>query len=149
MNENHQNGRDKCIHKKVHQQHGCTTQLQHSAKSSGCKFVLGGRGRHCQQLWGRGCASPLVFVYGWPYDESWRSLGSRTQTTTVTKISTDIDANFWETNNLPCQWYLSPPYVLLNQGGKVHSIDRVGEVLLVHLFGNACKKWKYIEMGFT
>ena len=46
---------------------------------------------------------------------------------------------FGETNNLPCQRYLSPPYVLLNQGGKVHSIDRVGEVLLVHLFGNACK----------
>ena len=58
MNENHQNGRDNCIHKIVHQQHGCTTQLQHSAKSSGCKFVLGGRGGHYQQLWGHGSAVP-------------------------------------------------------------------------------------------
>ena len=91
-----------------------------------------GRGGHCQQLLGRGCVPPRF----WSTAGLTMKVGgvrARTQTTTVTKISTDIKATFGEKNNWPCEWYLCPPYVLFNQGGKVHPIDGVGEILLVHL----------------
>ena len=91
-----------------------------------------GRGGHCQQLLGRDCVPPRF----WSTAGLTMKVGgvrARTQTTTVTKISTDIKATFGEKNNGPCEWYLCPPYVLFNQGGKVHPIDGVGEILLVHL----------------
>ena len=138
MNENHQNGRD--IPKMVHQQHGCTTQLQHSAKSSGCKFVLGGRGGHYQQLWGHGRAVPRFLSTAGLTMRVGGVWAREPKLQQSPRFQPILRQSFGETNNLPCQRYLSPPYVLLNQGGKVHSIDRVGEVLLVHLFGNACKK---------
>jgi len=35
--------------------------------------------------------------------------------------------------DVPGKRYLCPPYVLFDQGSKVHPIDRVGEILSVHL----------------
>ena len=77
-----------------------------------------------------------------------RVRATRTQTATVTKISTDTIVQI-DGGQSPGKRYLCPPYVLFDQGSKVHPIDRVGEILSVNLSQATCMISHDIALDFT
>ena len=77
-----------------------------------------------------------------------RVRATRTQTATVTKISTDTIVQI-DGGQSPGKRYLCPPYVLFDQGSEVHPIDRVGEILSVNLSQATCMISHDIALDFT